>query len=144
MTPARSPAFLDTSYVVRYLTNDPPDMAEQAARIIDSGEPLVLSVLVIAETAYVLESVYRRSRTAVVEVLVELVLRDNLLLRGLSKPRALEALRRCRGSKRYSFTDVLIWAQAQEQGAERIYSFDRRFPSQGVTVAGFTPPTSSN
>lgn len=144
MTPVKSPAFLDTSYVVRYLTNDPPDMAEQAARIIDSDEPLVLSVLVISETAYVLESVYRKSRPAVVEALVELVLRDNLLLRGLSKPRALEALQRCRDSKRYSFTDVLILAQAQEHGAERIYSFDRRFPSQGVTVVGFTPPTSSN
>jgi hypothetical protein len=27
--------FLDTSMVVRYLTGDPPEMAEKAARVID-------------------------------------------------------------------------------------------------------------
>ena len=48
--------FLDTNCIVRYLTDDPPEMAERAARVIDSEQFLTVSVLVIVETAYVLES----------------------------------------------------------------------------------------
>lgn len=40
------PAHLDTSYVVRYLTDDPPDMAERAAEVIESDEILILSEMV--------------------------------------------------------------------------------------------------
>lgn len=134
-----TPSFLDTSYVVRYLTNTPPEMAAQAASIIDSEEPLVLSEVVIAETAYVLGSVYTIPRPEIVDALVALIQRENLRLLSLSKTRALEALHQCRDSKRYSFTDTLVWAQALEQGSERIYSFDRRFPSQELTVFGFGP-----
>lgn len=142
MSAAPAPAFLDTSYVVRYLTNDPPDMAEQAARIIDSDQPLILSELVVAETAYVLTSVYGIPRAELVDALVELIRRENLSLLKSSKPRVLEALLSCRESKRYSYTDVLLWAEAREHGAERIYSFDGKFPSQGLTIFSFDPPSS--
>lgn len=134
-----TPPFLDTNYVVRYLTNTPPEMAAQAASIIEGDEPLVLSELVIAETAYVLGSVYTIPRSEIVDALIELIQRENLRLLSLSKTRALEALQQCRDSKRYSFADTLVWAQALEQGSDRIYSFDRRFPSQGLTVFGFGP-----
>ena len=80
MSGERSPAFLDTSYVVRYLVNDPPDM--------------------------------------------------------VSKPSVLEALQLCRNSARVSFADALIWAQALHMGAERIYTFDGRFPSRGIEIEG--------
>ena len=53
-------SFLDSSVIVRYLTDDPPEMAERAARIIETNEELILSELVLVETAYVLESVYGR------------------------------------------------------------------------------------
>jgi predicted nucleic acid-binding protein len=130
----RSPAFLDTSYIVRYLTNDPPEMAAVAAAVIDSEEPLVLSELALVETAYVLTSVYQLQRAETADVLMELVQRSNLHLGRLSKARALAALSLCRNSKRYSFTDVLLWAQARDSGAERIYSFDRKFPAEGTEI----------
>jgi predicted nucleic acid-binding protein len=134
MTPHPAPAFLDTSYVVRYLTNDPQHMAAQAATVIDSEEPLVLSEIVLLETAYVLTSVYRVPRTDVVDTLLAFVQRSNLHLANLSKPRALAALSLCRDSNRVSFTDALLWAQALDSGADRLYSFDRKFPSQGLVV----------
>lgn len=56
MTGARPEGFLDTSVVVRYLTGDPPEMADRAAALIDAGGALILSELVLIETAYVLES----------------------------------------------------------------------------------------
>ena len=131
-----TPAFLDTSYVVRYLVNDPPDMAQKATDVIDGEEPLTLSEMVLLESAYVLTSVYSVPRTAVVDSLTELVQRANIRLAVLPKPRVLEALRLCRNSGRVSFTDALIWAQALHMGAERIYAFDGRFPSRGITIEG--------
>jgi predicted nucleic acid-binding protein len=132
----RRAAILDTSYIVRYLTDDPPDMAERATEVIESDEILVLSEMVLLETAYVLSSVYRVPRDVVVDSLSELVQRANLRLATLPKDRVLEALRLCRGSSRVSFTDALVWAQAVEMGAERIYAFDGKFPSRGVSIIG--------
>jgi predicted nucleic acid-binding protein len=131
-----SPAFLDTSYVIRYLTNDPPDMAAQAAAVIDSTEPLVLCELALAESAYVLSSVYRVSRAEIVDALMDLVQRSNIHLANLTKPRALAGLSLCRDSKRCSFTDALLWGQARDSGAERIYSFDGKFPDEGIEIVG--------
>jgi len=132
-----SSAFLDTSYIVRYLTNDPQEMAAQAAAVIDSDEPLVLSEMALLETAYVLTSVYRVPRADIVDALMDLVQRSNLHLAHLTKPRVLAALRLCRDSKRHSFTDALLWAQARDSGAERLYSFDRNFPDEGLTIIDF-------
>lgn len=140
MSPSDTPAFLDTSYVVRYLTNQPPEMAAQASRVIDSDEPLILSEMVILESAYVLGSVYEISRQAIVDALIGLVQRENLHLPVLPKARVLAALELCRNSKRNSFTDVLLWAQALETGAGRIYTFDRGFPSTGIAILGTWTP----
>ena len=134
MTRSGAPAFLDTSFVVRYLTDDPPDMAARAAAIIDSQRQLVLSELVLLETAYVLTSVYAVPRAQVVDALLDLVQRSNLRLATLAKPRVLAALSMCRDSARCSFTDALLWAQALDSGAERLYSFDRKFPAEGLIV----------
>ena len=130
------PAILDTSYVVRYLTDDPPDMAERATEVIEGEEILILSEMVLLETAYVLSSVYQVPRDVLVDNLAELVQRANLRLATLPKDRVLEALQLCRNSARVSFTDALVWAQAVEMGAERIYAFDGKFPSRGVSIIG--------
>ncbi len=54
--------FIDTSMVVRYLMDDLPEMAGQAAKVIDGENNLQLTNVVIFETAFVLTSVYRVSR----------------------------------------------------------------------------------
>jgi predicted nucleic acid-binding protein len=136
VTGDRSPAFIDTSFIVRYLVNDPPDMAQRAADVIDSEETLMLSEMVLLETAYVLTSVYSVPRANVVDSLTELVQRANLRLTTLPKAGVLEALQLCRNSARDSFADALIWAQTLHMGAERIYTFDGRFPSRGIKIEG--------
>jgi predicted nucleic acid-binding protein len=68
------------------------------------------------------------------DALSALVRRSNLRLASLTKPRTLAGLGLCRDSKRFSFTDALLWAQALDQKAERLYSFDRKFPSQGLVL----------
>lgn len=127
-------SFVDTSVVVRYLTNDPPAMAEAAATLIDSNRPLVLSEVILAETAYVLSSIYDVPRSAVVDALSAFIQRRNIRLLNLSKPLALQALRLCRDSKRHSFADSLLWAEARQSGVQSVYTFDDRFPAEGLEL----------
>lgn len=125
---------LDTSVIVRYLTNDPPHMAERAARVIDGTATVIVSEVVLAETAYVLSSVYAIARADVVDALVALIQRRNVRMLSLPKPLVIEALQACRGSKRVSFVDAILWAQARHSGSPRISTFDARFPKAGVEL----------
>ena len=127
-------AFLDTSIVVRYLTGDPPALADMAARIIDGEQELALTDMVIVETAYVLSSLYKVPRKAVVDSLLALIQKRNITLFALEKQLAMEALLLCRPSGRISFADAFIRAAARSAGAEVIYSLDERFPEEGIEV----------
>jgi predicted nucleic acid-binding protein len=127
-------ALLDTSVVVRYLTGDPPRLAARAARIIDARETLAVSDVVIAETAYVLASVYRVPRKEVVDSLVAFLQRRNIATLRLDKGTVVHGLLLCRPSNRVSFADAMVWAAARTVRAEAVYSFDERFPAEGVLV----------
>ena len=126
--------FLDTSMVVRYLTGDPPALANQAAVIIDSQEDLRVTDVVLAETGYVLMSVYGVPREVVVENLLLLVQKRNITPFGLDKGIVLEGLLLCRPSGRVSFADAMVWAAARSAGSEVVYSFDERFPRDGLDI----------
>lgn len=134
MRERRPSGFLDTSVIVRYITGDPPAMAEAAARLLDGEGPFILSEIALLETAHVLAKVYQVPRPALVDSLVALVQKSNLRLAVLPKPRVVEALLLCRDSKRYSLADVMLWAQARDMKVEPLYTFDGRFPSQGLAV----------
>ncbi len=126
--------FIDTSVVVRYLTGDPPEMAEQAARIIDGATDARITDVVLMEAAYVLGSNYRVPRADVVDALVGLVEKRNIVTHGLDKSMVILALQLCRPSNRVSFADALLWAVARSAGPAVVYSFDRRFPREGVEI----------
>ena len=126
--------FLDTSIVVRYLTGDPSGLAEQAARLIDGGEELQVTDVVLAETAYVLTSVYRVRRNVVVDHLVAFLQKHNVSPFGLDKGIVLQALLLCRPSGRVSFADAMVWAAARSASSNVVYSLDERFPGDGVEV----------
>ena len=130
---ADNPALLDTSVVVRYLTDDPPQLGARAAAAIDRQETFVVSEVVLVECAFVLTSIYKVQRPQVVDALTALLQRRNIRLATLPKPLALEALALCR-TKRYSFADAILWAQARHSGAARVLTFDRGFPAEGIEV----------
>jgi len=125
---------LDTSFIVRYLTGQPPERAAQAREVIDGSLRLGLTDVAIVETAYVLTTVYQLSRDAVVEALAALVQRRNIVTLPAEKEYVVLALLMCRTSGRVSFGDALIWAAARSQRVSLIYTFDDRFPSDGVTL----------
>ena len=123
---------LDTSVVVRYLTNDNAILAERAATIIDTLPGLGITPVVLLETAFVLERLYGYSRESVVEALLLFLQKDNLVILDLPKELAIQALLLCRPSARVSFGDAFIWAQAIAHSVERVFTFDARFPLNGI------------
>lgn len=126
--------FLDTSIIVRYITGDPPQLAEQAAKVIDGEKNLKITDVVLVETAYVLTSVYGVPREIVVDHLIAFLQKKNISLFSLEKGIVIQALLLCRPSGRISFADALVWAAARSSKSKIIYSFDEKFPSDGVEI----------
>ena len=126
--------FLDTSVVIRYLVNDDRTLAERAQHIIVSEAELTLTDGTIAEIAHVLTRVYGIPRAAVVDELILLIRRPNMRLHGLDLALTIQALQFCRPSGRVSFADALLWASARSAGATVIYTFDERFPADGLAI----------
>ena len=126
-------ALLDTSIVVRYLTNDPPAMARVGAEVIEGEENLRITDVVLAETAYVLSTFYAMPREVIVDDLIELLRRENLETVNLDTDLACEALLLCRASGRTSFADALLWAEARTERLP-LHTMDQRFPDAGITV----------
>ena len=131
--------FLDTSMVVRYLRGAPPNLAAQAARVIDSEEDLQVTDVVLAETAYVLTSVYQISRSVVVDHLIAFLQKENVSPFALDKGLVLQALLLCKPSGRVSFADAMVWAAARSSGNRVVYSLDERFPDDGLEVRATKP-----
>lgn len=127
-------AFLDTNMVIRYLTGQPREQADRADGIINGVRALLVSDVVLVETAYVLRTQYRVSREAIIDQLIDLVQRENILVYAIDKDLALQGLRMCRPSGRVSVADAMLWAAARTAGASTIYTFDERFPSDSVEL----------
>lgn len=120
---------------MRYLTGDVPELLAVATRILDETPQLHLTEGILTETAYVLTSFYEVPREQVVDSLIDLVSKENIVMHGLGKDVTIQALLLCRPSKRVSFADALLWAAAMSSGnGACIYSFDRRFPSSGLEL----------
>ena len=131
--------FLDTSVVVRYLRGDVPQRAEQAARIIDGDDDLFITDVVLAETAYVLRSVYGVGREVIVDHLMAFLSKENVTPYGLDKGTVLQALLLCRPSGRVSIADAMVWAAARSTGESTVYSFDQQFTTAGLQVRQALP-----
>jgi predicted nucleic acid-binding protein len=126
--------FLDTNLIIRYLTNDQPEMAKRAARLIDSSKILQVTDVVIAEVGFVLTSIYKTERSAVIDSLIAFLQKSNIAVYGLDKGTVLQALLLCGPSNRISFADAMLWASARSEGNSTIYTFDTRFPGDGLEI----------
>lgn len=127
-------AFLDTNMVIRYLTGQPREQADRADSIINGVRYLLVSSVVLVETAYVLRTQYRVSRESIIDQLMDLVQRENILVYAIDKDLALQGLRMCSPSGRVSISDAMIWAAARTAGATAIYTFDQRFPDDNIEL----------
>lgn len=113
---------VDTNILVRYLLQDDPEQGRAAAKLMDGEKQLGISLVALAETAFVLSRNYHVPREEVVDRLVEILRKRNINVLGVDKNLAASALLLCRPSGRVNY-------------AEKLHTFDERFPSEGLEIA---------
>ena len=122
-------AFVDTNILIRHLTGDPPAQASRATRFLEQVDELLLPDLIVAEVAYVLESIYATPRIDVAHTLRAVVgfrpirvLDEDLLLRAIEIYEV----------HRVDFADAYLVASAERSGVGVVASFDRAIDRVGT------------
>lgn len=115
-------AFVDTNVLIRHLTGDPPDQAARATRYLAGAAELLLTDVILAEVAYVLESYYEAPRTQVADTLRAVLGFPAISLVDADlAQRAVEVY----DVDRLDFADAYLVACAERSGVGVIASFDR-------------------
>ena len=124
---------LDTSVLVRYLTQDDPAQARKAnaviAETVARGEQCSINAIVLCELVWVLQAAYGIDRDTVAMALdrvldtAQFVIEDKDLVR-----RALEEYRRGPGD----FSDYLIGWRNRQAGCSDTATFDRSLRKSGL------------
>ena len=128
MTERRGSAFVDANVVIPYVSGHDDELMERARSVIEVEDPRVISVSVILETAWVLRRVYGYHARDIAAAMLDLLSRANIETAELPKHAVLTMVERWRVGRIGSAGDAVIAASMATHGAERIYSFDRRFP----------------
>jgi predicted nucleic-acid-binding protein len=125
---------LDTNVVVRYLTHDDPVQTATAEKVINSlssDAPGFLSLIVVAEIVWVLESLYRFSKDEIEQVLETLVRSKELVIERAEV--VSQALRKFAVS-RADFADCLIERCGYAADCDHTVSFDRKAATAGMRL----------
>lgn len=112
---------VDTNLLVRLLTRDDPKRAATADSFVASGA--WVSRLVLAETTWVLSTVYSRSSRQIAHAVARLLEHENLILQDPDVAAA--ALTRLQQRPALEFSDCLILEIARKAGHLPFGTFDR-------------------
>ena len=118
---------LDTNIIVRYLTQDDPVQSLKATEIIEGKlteeQPGFISLVTMAETAWVLERTYRRSSQEIARAIEAMLQADSLLVQNEQEVfTAMVALK----TGQVGFADALIAALGRWAGCGSTLTFDKR------------------
>ena len=118
---------LDTNVLVRYITQDDVQQAQDANQIIEhtcsKTSPGYITLIVLCELVWVLQRAYRYEKQQVVLVLDQILITTELMVENEALARkALDVWRN--GVAGYS--DYLLVLANQAAGCEQTYSFDRK------------------
>ena len=118
---------LDTNVVVRYLTQDDPVQSPRATELIERGlskeDPGFVSVVAMAETAWVLERIYGLTAEEIAAAIERMLEVDVLVVESEQEVfTAMIAVKEGRGS----FADALIGALGARMGCSHTVTFDQR------------------
>lgn len=118
--------------LLRFLTDEPPELAARAAKLLEGAQRGELSLkvhsVVVAETVWVLQSFYGYSKQEISGVLVPLLVDHGLKVEGL---RTVTAALESMAEKNVDFVDALLAQTARSRG-EGVASFDADFRRFGV------------
>ncbi|KNX36295.1 PIN domain-containing protein [Luteipulveratus halotolerans] len=121
--------YLDTNVLIRHLTGDPADQAERATAMLASGVTFALPHLIVAETVYVLQSVYRVARSDVAELVRAIVNSPRIVVDSRDTVlRTVEIYEQYR----LDFADAYLVARAEHDGDTSVISFDRGIDKVGT------------
>ena len=117
---------LDTNVLLRYLTQDDPLQSPRAAEIVErrltEEDPGFVSLVSVLEVAWVLRSLYKRTREEVANHLEMILAADTLEVQNEQEVyQAVVALRSGAGS----FEDALIGALGSWRGCSTTLTFDQ-------------------
>jgi predicted nucleic-acid-binding protein len=118
---------LDTNVVVRYLTQDDPVQSSKATDLIERGlseaDPGFVSVVAMAETAWVLERIYGLTAEEMAAAIERMLEVDVLVVENEQEVfTAMMAVKQGRGS----FADALIGALGARVGCSHTVTFDQK------------------
>ena len=124
---------LDTNLLVRFLVRDDEKQSQTVYRLFRHAESektvLFVPLLVILETIWVLDAVYRISRTDILDAI------SDILYLPILKFEAQAALKRFlieAPAKNADLADILIACSAKQSGCETVLSFDKKAAKSGV------------
>lgn len=119
-------ALIDANVILRYLTKDPPAMAEAALKIFNEARSGKISLSIIpitvAEVVWVLESFYGYSKQQITDTMTQFLLCEGLEVEGLD---LLIGALTLYFEKNLDFADAVLAITALRKGPKIIYSFDR-------------------
>ncbi len=113
---------VDTDVLVRYLTWDDEAQAEAAAAVIESGEIIAISTIVLCELAWVLKRAYRYRTDEIAEALHRIVTSHNV---HVDRPSAEAGLRMLQHGG--DFADGIVETDADRARCRHIVTLDREF-----------------
>ncbi len=118
---------LDTNVLIRHLTQDDPVQSPKATQFIEQtltdGSPGFVSLVVMAETAWVLERVYGLSATQLAATIEQVLQISSLIVE--SEQTVFTAVAAVK-QNRASFADALIGAVHARAGCSTTVTFHRR------------------
>ena len=118
---------LDTNILIRYLTQDDPAQSAQATEILEhrltKNNPGFVSVVVMVETAWVLDRAYGLTAQEIAKAIERLLQVEVLAIENEQEVfTAMVALKQGRGS----FADALIAELGARAGCTRTLTFDQK------------------
>ena len=124
---------LDTNVLIRFLVRDDERQAEIIYRIFKQAESdkevLFVPLLVVLETVWVLESVYKIPRQEILDSINELILMP--ILEFETQSAIMSFVSSARESK-MDLSDLLIAHSARFSGCECVFTFDKRASDFGL------------
>lgn len=118
---------VDTNVLARFLMNDDEQQAQQVYQLFKAAEVkrerFYVSLLVVLELLWVLESSFKLSRAEILTALEDLML---LPILNFESPNTLQSFMTEASVLAADLSDLLIAHQANHQGCIEVYTFDKK------------------
>lgn len=124
--------FLDSSVLVRYLSEDDPPRALAAARLVDGDATVVISGVVLLETLHALRTGLGHENPELGRVLIRFVTRHNVEVIDADKVHLVAALERTLATSARRISDAIVATTAEHAGCDWIATFDESFRSPTI------------